>query len=61
MGQHKIRNSPSYGNGTNLVRYEIKIKQIKQILLDLLKENNLIINKNKTEKFKVKYQESNNT
>ena len=61
MGQHKVRNSPSYRNGTSFIRYEIKIKQIKQILPDMLKGNNLIVNKNKTEKLKVKYQERNNT
>lgn len=59
-GRHKVRNNPSYANGTTFVRSHInKIMQNKRRLPAMLKENKRLINKNKIEKLKVKYQESN--
>ena len=38
-GQHNVRNNPNYSNDTSFIRPHInKIKQIKQILPDMLKE-----------------------
>lgn len=38
-GQRKVRNNPNYSNDTSFIRSHInKIKQIKQILPDMLKE-----------------------